>query len=166
MHCLFSRSLYYYIVSRHLQLPIACRKYFARQYVEKRREKENLWKNYALLEHTRNLFDQCWTRPSRSTIPLLGTLRGLLPFLSLFSRLPSSFAQSHRSWYLCGSFFRSRWSYLRLTGSVLPQDRCFLGPVVARSFADHTVEKRCYIPSLHASLFALLNLIVLIYFID
>lgn len=41
-----------------------------------------------------------------------------------------------------------------------------LGPVVARSFANHTVEKRCYIPSLRASLFALINLVAVIYFIE
>lgn len=62
--------------------------------------------------------------------------------ISFFSPPTFFSAQSHYGWDLHDSSFRSCSSCLCLTGPVLPQDRCFLGPVVARSSVDHTVEKR------------------------
>jgi len=75
---------------------------------------------------------------------------GLSFSLSLFlsSRLPPSLQLSHTAaWYLRSSFFCSCSPCLYLTGLVLPQDLCSLGPVVARSSVNHTVKKRsqCYV---------------------
>lgn len=101
-----------------------------------------------LMPFKTNSFYERWTRSSRSTMLPLGQSQrpARSCSLSLFPSIVFS-AQSHCSWYLCGSFFRPCSPCLYLTGLVLPQDRCSLGPVVARSSVNHTVKKRsqCYI---------------------
>lgn len=82
------------------------------------------------------------TGPRSTMLPRAISEAGRSFSLSLFPPSTISLTQSHRGRYLCGSFFHSCSPCLYLTELVLPQDRCSLGPVVARSSVNHTVKKR------------------------